>query len=130
VVNSHEHSYARTHTLGDLSSAEGLAAGIVDTENNVRIGNGTTYVFVNGLAGYSVRNECLGLGSSPWWASWAAGNGNKGPGLQSPSQGTSFGFVGCTFKPNGVADRADCFFEDVQGRRFDEYSIFTAGNVN
>jgi hypothetical protein len=122
--------YARTYTMSDMSSAAALEGGIVvGNGNDVNVGNGTTYMFVNGLAGFSVRNECTGLGSRPWWASWAAGNGNKGN-LQPASQATSHGFMGCTFKPNGVADRADCFFEDVNGLRFDEYSVYTAGAVN
>lgn len=130
VNNAHEHSYARTYTMSDMSSAAALEGGIVvGNGNDVNVGNGTTYMFVNGLAGFSVRNECTGLGSRPWWASWAAGNGNKGN-LQPASQATSHGFMGCTFKPNGVADRADCFFEDVNGLRFDEYSVYTAGAVN
>lgn len=130
IINTaHEHSYSRTYTMNDLSSDSALYNGVVDNNYDVTVGRNQTYLFVNGLAGSSVRNECSGFGSRPWWASWAAGNGNKGS-FGNSNQGSSYGFMGCTFKPNGVANRADCFFEDVNGRRFDEYSVYTTMDVN
>jgi hypothetical protein len=124
VNNAHEHSYARSHTMNDLSSSEALYGGVDNFENDVTLGFGKNFVFVQGLAGSSIRNECSGFGSRPWWASWAAGNGNKGS-FGNPNQGSSYGYMACTFKPGGVANRADCFFEDVNGNRFDEYSIYS-----
>merc|ERR1712167_100729 len=122
INNAHEHSYFRTYTMSDLSGSDNLIPS--NYSNDVFLERGQSYVFVQGLAGSSVRNECSDLGSNDWVASWAAGNGNKSPNsIQSPSQSSSYGFMGCTFKPDG-ANRADCFFEDINGRRFDEYSIY------
>jgi hypothetical protein len=52
------------------------------------------------------------------------GNGNKGV-FEDPTQGGIYGWMACVFKPNGIANRADCFFEDTRGNRFDEYTITT-----
>jgi hypothetical protein len=128
VNNAHEHSYARTYSMNNLSSNLGLRLGVVDNNNNVTLDKGQNMVFVHGASGASVRGECDGFGASPWWAAWAASNGNKGT-MQDASVGTSFGYLACTFRPGGVANRADCFYEDVNGRRFDEFSMFTNMNT-
>jgi hypothetical protein len=122
INNAHEHSYARTYTMNSFASNSQLR--VDNFANDVTLDFGKTFLFVNGLSGSSIRNECDGYGSKEWWASWAAGNGNKGV-FGNTNQGSSYGYVGCTFKPNGVANRADCFFEDVNGRVFDRYSIYS-----
>ena len=110
--------------MNSFASDEALFDAVVNTDNDVTLDRGETFIFTNGFAGSSIRNECNAFGARPWWASWAAGNGNKGV-YPDPLQGSTYGYMGCTFKPNGVPDRADCFFEDVSGKRFDEFSIFT-----
>ena len=65
-----------------------------------------------------------GLGSPPATSApgligltpYAALGRNKAAGLP-PSQPSSYGFMHCTFAPDGVADRADCVFQDVQNVR-------------
>jgi len=125
INNAHEHSYSRTHTMRELSSSSRLIPD--NKENDVTLDLGKTFVFVQGLAGASVRNECNGLGDLDYWAAWAAGNGHQNAqtnGGRDP-KGTTYGSLFCTFKPNGIADRADCFFEDITGTKFDEFSIYT-----
>jgi hypothetical protein len=122
INNAHEHSYSRSYTMRSLASNSSL---LVDNyDNDVTLDFGKTFVFTNGLSGASIRNADSSLAANPWWASWAAGNGNKGV-YGDPRQSTSYGYMACTFSPNGVKERADCFFEDVNGRRFDEFSIRT-----
>jgi hypothetical protein len=74
INNAHEHSYCRSHTMSSFASDEALADAVVDTGNDVKLSRGETYMFTNGLAGSSVRNECDDRGNMPWWASWVAGN--------------------------------------------------------
>ena len=108
VNNAHEHSYARTHTLKDLSSRDRIQP--ANFENDVEVADGKTFVFVSGLGGHSVRRECNDLGKQEHWAAWAARNGNKQTGRPS-TMGSNTGFMGCEFNIDGQVNKASCFFK-------------------
>jgi hypothetical protein len=108
VATGHEHSYSRTYTMTSFSQQR-----YKDTNNTVTLAPGQTFCFVSGLGGQSVRSWDPTLEAKPWWAATAASN-----------NGVGYGALFCTFKVNGDANRANCFYEDVNGRFFDNFDVY------
>ena len=107
VATGHEHSYSRTYTMNSFSQQI-----IKDFNETVNLDPGNTFCFVSGLGGESIRSWDDDLAANPWWAAIAASDNN-----------VSDGALFCTFKPNGDAKRATCYFEDRSGDRYDEFDI-------
>jgi len=125
VMTAHEHSYARTYEMSHFQDFE-----YDDSKFNptLRSGNdGTSFLFVSGLGGESIRDNCDDLEESPWWASTAAGNGctgycrNNGGANRDVQDGAFF----CTFKYNGQPNQALCYFKDTTGYVFDSFMVYS-----
>ena len=116
IATAHEHSYERTRTLSNMQNQ------IIDPDwsdpNNVRVSEGSSFVFVSGLAGKSIRDQdrCLPIdfpyGCNDMWAS-----------IYTSDQGANFGALFCSFNVEGHQDRAYCYFKDIEGNIHDEFNV-------
>ena len=109
VATGHEHSYSRTYTMTSFVSQT-----IKDFNNTITLAPGQTTCFVSGLGGQSIRSWDNALEANPWWAATAASQNS-----------VNYGALFCTFKVNGDPTRANCYYEDVDGDRFDDFDIIT-----
>ena len=116
IATASEHSYHRTKTLIDVENQ------IVDSEwserNKLRINDDSTFVFVSGLGGKSIRAQerCLPVsypyGCNEEWAS-----------VYTSDQDATYGALFCTFSAGGQPNKAYCYFKDIDGRIIDEFTI-------
>ena len=104
VASGHEHSYARTHLM---DSFEHLS--VASTSATLRIAKGRSFAIVSALGGKSIRNQDR---DGPWWAA-----------AYTSDQGANFGALFCTFFIGGEADRASCYFKDIDGVVADRFTI-------
>ncbi|SVE40726.1 uncharacterized protein METZ01_LOCUS493580, partial [marine metagenome] len=103
IATAHEHSYSRTKTLIDIENQ------IVDSEwsepNKLRVKEGSTFVFVSGLGGHSIRDQerCLPV-SYPYGCNgeWAS--------IYTSDQDAFYGALFCTFNAGGQPNKAYCYF--------------------
>jgi len=90
IATGHEHSYERTRTLSSIQNQ------IIDPDwsdpNNVLVSEGSSFVFVSGLAGRNIRDQdrcepiVFPYGCNDVWAS-----------IYTSSQGANFGALFCSF---------------------------------
>jgi len=112
VATGHEHSYGRTHLMSSFSEYT-----IASTSNNLQVNEGNSFCFVQGLAGRDIR-DYSGNQREDWWAATAAGD-----------DGVEYGPLYCTFNVNGILGNASCFFMDIDGAIWDNFTITnTNGN--
>lgn len=116
IVTGHEHSYERTKTLISMELQT------IDPDwtqpDQIRLAQDASFVVVSGLAGRNIRNQdrCLPAdfpyGCKGEWAS-----------IYASDQGAQFGALFCTFHVNGQADKAHCYFKDIDGNIPDEFNL-------
>jgi hypothetical protein len=113
IATAHEHSYARTHLLDHMQTQH-----VASTADPLVLEKGKTFVFHSGLGGNSIRDQELG---GPWWAS-----------IYTSTQGANYGALFCAFNADGDANRASCYFKDIDGVIPDQFEVITAvaGGVN
>ncbi len=104
IATGHEHSYSRTHLMDNFETQS-----IASTSATLRIEKGTTFAFVSGLGGQSIRNQDR---DGPWWAA-----------AYTSDQGAKFGALFCIFFLEGTPDRAGCYFKDVAGKVSDRFEL-------
>jgi len=107
IATAHNHSYARTHLMGDFESQR-----VASTSNTLRIEKGKTLAFVSGLGGNGMDDQNDELAANDWWAA-----------VYTPEQGADYGALFCVFNYNGVENKAHCYFKDINGRIPDEFDI-------
>ncbi len=122
VATGHEHTYSRTRTLSSVQNQ------IVDPAwpdtNNVRVGEGSTFVFVAGLGGSGMRNQdrCLPFtfpyGCNGEWAS-----------IYTTDQNSKHGALFCSFNVGGQANKAHCYFKDIDGNITDQFDVTSFNSV-
>ena len=116
IATGHEHSYHRTKTLIDIENQ------IVDPEwsdpDKLRVQEGSTFVFISGIGGHSIRDQdrCLPT-SYPYGCNgeWAS--------VYTSDQNADFGAMFCTFNAGGNPNKADCYFKNIQGKIIDKFTI-------
>ena len=116
IATAHEHSYHRTKTLTDIENQ------IVDREwskpGKLRVSEGSTFVFVSGLGGHSIRDQarCLPFfypyGCNGEWAS-----------IYTNDQWATYGALFCTFNIDGQPNKAYCYFKNIDGKIIDAFTI-------
>ena len=127
VATGHEHSYSRTYMLTDLPDSAGSSANPeYDTSRGQDMTNGgssnpiilqegtaegSNFVFVSGLGGYSIRNKYHNYG---WMAETYTAP---------EDQGVNFGALFIIFRVNGQPDKARGYFKDIDGDVIDEFEI-------
>ena len=82
---------------------------IASTSSTLMIENGKSFVAVVGTGGQEVRPQ---LRSGDWWAS-----------IYTSSQGALAGALFCTFRADGVPDRARCYFKNIAGEIIDRFEL-------
>ncbi len=122
IATGHEHTYSRTRTLSSVQNQ------IVDPAwpdtNNVRVGEGSTFVFVAGLGGAGMRdqNRCLPFtfpyGCNGEWAS-----------IYTTDQNSKHGALFCSFNVGGQANKAHCYFKDIDGNIPDQFDVTSFNSV-
>ena len=116
IATAHEHAYSRTKTLIDIENQ------IVDPEwserNKLRIKEDSTFVFVSGIGGESIRAQerCLPL-------SYPYGCNGEWANIYTSDQHATYGALFCTFNAGGQLNKAYCYFKDIDGRIIDEFTI-------
>jgi hypothetical protein len=104
IATGHEHSYARTYLLSDVTHRT-----IASTSDTLAVRDGASFVFVSGLGGKSIRDQEL---SGNWWAS-----------VYTSDQGADYGALFGVFNANGRGDLAHFYFKDIEGRIVDEFWV-------
>jgi len=122
IATGHEHSYERTRTLSSIQNQ------IIDSAwpdaNNVRVGEGSSFVFVSGLGGLSIRNQdrcspsAFPYGCNGEWAS-----------IYTSNQGANHGALFCSFNVGGEENKASCYFKDINGNIPDQFDVTSFNNV-
>jgi len=118
IATGNEHSYSRTKTLINVENQ------IIDPEwtepTKLRVQKGSTFVFVSGLGGHSIRNQdrCLPItfpyGCNGEWAS-----------IYTSDQGANYGALFCSFHVDGQPNKARCYFKDIDGTIPDEFTVIS-----
>lgn len=117
IATSHEHSYQRTRTLTSTQNQT------VDPEwpghDMLRVAPGSTFVFVSGLGGNSIRNQdrCLPT-SFPYGCNgeWAS--------IYTSDQGAKYGALFIEFHVDGDPAKARGYFKNIAGEIVDSFTIF------
>ena len=116
IATANEHSYHRTKTLIDIENQ------IVNPEwsepDKLKVGDDSTFVFVSGLGGHSIRDQdrCF-PDSYPYGCNgeWAI--------IYTDDQNADFGALFCTFNVGGQPHKAYCYFKNTDGRIVDAFTI-------
>ena len=116
IATAHEHSYHRTKTLINIENQ------ILDPRwpepDKLRVKEGSTFVFVSGLGGHSIRDQdrCLPV-SYPYGCNeeWAK--------IYTSDQDADFGALFCTFNVDGQSNKASCYFKNIRGEVVDKFTI-------
>lgn len=112
LLNGHDHRYARTHLMSSFGPVQSIAS----TSNHLRVGNGSSFAVISGLAGYNIRTANPKLLANPWWAA-------------SLNRGDPFAGFGALFiqiaSPNVSGDprQASAFFRTTNGDTIDPFTI-------
>ena len=116
IATAHEHSYERTKTLISMENQT------IDSDwpqpNDLRVAPGSSFVFVSGLGGRSIRSQIRCLPDSPPYGckgEWAS--------IYSSNQGANYGALFCSFNVNGQPNKAHCYFKDIEGNIPDQFNI-------
>ena len=116
IATAHEHTYSRTKTLIDIENQ------IIDAQwsepDKLRVKENSTFVFVSGIGGESIRNQdrCLPF-SYPYGCNgeWAS--------IYTKDQDADFGALFCTFNAGGQPNKADCYLKNIQGKIIDKFTV-------
>jgi hypothetical protein len=109
IGTGHEHTYARTYLLSDITNQV-----VASTENPMVIKPGQTFVFGNGLGGYSIKPQIGEIASDSYWAS-----------IYTETQGANFGALFCTFGYGNRPENGLCYFKDIDGNVPDSFSLIS-----
>ncbi len=108
VATGHEHSYSRTHLLSDMARHT-----VASRSDTLHIERGKTFVFVNGMAGRSMR-RARRLPIGDWWAKY-----------YTTDNGANFGALFGTFGAGGKPNVAEFYFKDIDGRVVDRFTVIS-----
>ena len=123
IATGHEHSYHRTKTLVDIENQ------IVDPQwpkpDNLRVKEGSTFVFVSGLGGHSIRDQDRCLPTS-----YPYGCNHEWASIYTSDQDANFGALFCVFNAGGQSNKAYCYFKNIDGEIVDEFSVTSFVDVD
>lgn len=119
IATAHEHSYHRTKSLVDFHSQQfPIVNSLFPEPDALAIYPGSTFVFVSGLGGKSIRNQdrCLPTlypyGCSQEWAS-----------IYTSNQNANHGSLFLEFNINGDPHQAKGYFKNIDNQIIDEFEI-------
>lgn len=118
IATAHEHSYERTKTLSSMQNQTVDPAW--PDPKNLRVTRGSTFAFVSGIGGKSIRSQSRCLNTSEAGCNiWA--------GIRTSTQaGTKFGAFFITFNVGGDPRKATAYFKETDGRATDDGITITA----
>ena len=123
IATGHEHSYHRTKTLIDIENQ------IVDPQwpkpDNLRVKEGSTFVFVSGLGGHSIRDQDRCLPTS-----YPYGCNHEWASVYTSDQSANFGALFCVFNTGGQSNKAYCYFKNIDGEIVDEFDVTSFVNTD
>lgn len=118
VATGHEHSYQRTKTLSNMESQS------IDsnwpTGTTVSVGNGSTFAFVSGLAGHSIRAQLRCLPTTVPY-----GCGGEWASIYTTNQGARYGALFIDFYVDGDRRKASGYFKNVDGEIIDQFVVYS-----
>lgn len=130
IANAHEHSYSRTLTLTDVDQPE-RGYGATGTPGAMEVTEGSSFVFVSGIAGQSQREYAADLhDDDTWWANIYAGGHYLRDGQTSTFFDYDFGALFIDFYINQDPRLARGFFKTIAGDVIDEFTIVTARQLS
>jgi hypothetical protein len=116
IATAHEHSYQRTKTLSNTRSQAVDQAW--SSPAQLRVGGGSTFVFVSGLGGRSIREQarCQPV-SAPYGCSgiWAS--------IYTEDQNANYGALFIDFHVDGDPRKARGYFKNIRGQTIDSFTI-------
>jgi predicted phosphodiesterase len=104
IATAHEHSYSRTYLLSNMSNQT-----VATRSDTLVLTKGTTFSFVSGLGGESIRSQGL---SGSWWAS-----------IYTSDQNANYGALFGSFNVEGTRNRASFYFKDIDGNVVDRFTV-------
>jgi hypothetical protein len=116
IATAHEHSYSRTHLLGNFESQT-----VASTDNTLILASddpstqpdeSRSFGFVSGLGGESIRSQLL---DGDWWAS-----------IYTLDQGANYGALFGVFNYQGNPRRAYFYFKDIDGNVPDRFFVLSS----
>ena len=133
IFTGHEHSYSRTRLMSNFFTKQMVptadTTSMGDNNNNnhyqhMDIKPGQTFAAVIGTGGYGIRPWRDGLEKNPWWAVTAsADNGLQYGAMLCEFGGPSAAGGGASGVGQGKAARAECRYQDINGRVWDQFSL-------
>jgi hypothetical protein len=113
VATAHEHTYSRTHLLGNVQMRSVASTGeplvLEGDDPATPPDEGRSFVFVSALGGRSIRSQSL---SGPWWAS-----------IYTSTQGARPGALFGVFHHQGDPRLARFYFKNVDGTVVDDFLV-------
>ena len=113
IASGHEHSYERTHLLSNI-----YTQAVASTSNNFTITKGTTFVFVSGLGGRSIRRQKTG---GDWWATIYASDCQRADDVCKPN--ATYGALFAVLNVDGQPNKGTFYFKDIDGRVIDRFTV-------
>lgn len=118
IATAHEHSYERTKTL--ISTEFQTVDPLWPDPDLLRVGNGSTFVFVSGVGGRDVRDQERCLPATPPYGcngEWAS--------IYTSTQGAKRGALFIEFNVDGDPAKARGYFKNIDGVIVDSFAIFS-----
>ena len=115
IATGHEHSYARTHLLSNISTQA-----VASASGDLTITKGTTFVLVSGLGGRTVRRQQTG---GEWWASIYASDCQPADDVCKPN--ATHGALFAVLNVDGQPNKGTFYFKDINGRVIDRFTVFS-----
>lgn len=118
IVNAHDHSYTRSCTVTDFFNPLLTA----DCANELRVGNGETFVAVNGRGGRNMSATGAGREARGWIDSYITTSGSMKNGITGPGNSDP-GALFVTFGGSQPVDEARAVYLDSKLREMDRFTI-------
>ncbi len=119
IATAHEHSYARTHVLSDMSEQT-----VADSTSPYTLREGQAFAFHSGLGGNSIRDQERCLPATPPYGC----NGAWGA-IYTENQSAAYGALFIEFNIEGNPRLARGYFKNILGEVIDEFELINEREV-
>lgn len=122
IATGHEHAYGRTRSLTALGDRE-QGHGAYGSPEQMNVTPGSTFVFVSGLGGQSIRDFESDHEQDTWWASVLTSNRHVVNGTEVEDFTASAGVLFIDFHVDGDPRRARGWYKTIAGEVIDQFDI-------
>jgi hypothetical protein len=119
IATAHEHSYHRTKTLSNTEFQ--IVHPLRPDPDLVQVASGSTFVFVSGLGGASIRDQDRCPPTTPPY-----GCGGEWASIYTSDQGANYGALFIEFNVDGDPRKAAGYFKDINGVIADSFTVIAA----